>query len=90
VVPVRPERSEAAGRAESKGAARTAIAVVDAHVNSDLTPRILAELRSALRGATDSGLAALLGAPQADVDSALATLAARGSVARRGTRWFVS
>jgi hypothetical protein len=56
----------------------------------DLEPRVLAELRSALRGGTESSLTSLLGAPAARVEAALAALAARGQVERRGTRWFVS
>ena len=56
----------------------------------DLEPRVVAELRAALRGGTEAGLASLLGAPAARVEAALAALAARGQVERRGTRWFVS
>jgi HEAT repeat protein len=72
--------------------ARTAVAVVTATPagDPDLGPRLVAELRAALRGGTESGLASLLGAPAARVEAALAALAARGQVERRGTRWFVS
>jgi HEAT repeat protein len=73
--------------------ARTAVAVVPPKPtpgDPELEPRLVAELRAALRGGTESGLASLLGAPAARVEAALAALAARGQVERRGTRWFVS
>jgi hypothetical protein len=71
---------------------RTAVAVVDPPPPGapDLEPRVVAELRAALRGATEAGLAATLRAPQDRVEAALASLAARGAVERRGTRWYVS
>ena len=71
---------------------RTAVAVVTAPPAGapDLEPRVVAELRAALRGATEAGLASTLGAPQDRVEAALAALAARGAVERRGTRWYVS
>jgi hypothetical protein len=50
----------------------------------------VAELRAALRGCTETALSATLGAPQDRIDAALAALAARGAVERRGTRWYVS
>ena len=75
-------------------APRTAVAVVEAPAPSagpsELDSRIVAELRASLRGCTEATLASLLRAPPADVESSLAALAARGTVARRGTRWFVS
>jgi hypothetical protein len=70
---------------------RTAVAVLDSPApDPDLEPRLVAELRAALRGGTETGLASLLGTPAARVEAALAALAARGQVERRGTRWFVS
>jgi hypothetical protein len=78
-------------------AARTAVAVLAAPVTvpspppaDELEPRIVAELRAALRGCTGEQLGSVLGAPAGRVDAALAALAARGAVERRGTRWFVS
>jgi hypothetical protein len=77
-------------------AVRTAVAVLATPApappspRDDLEPRILAELRAALRGCSGEQLAAALGAPAGQVDAALAALAARGGVERRGTRWFVS
>jgi HEAT repeat protein len=75
-------------------AARTAVAVLEAPAPApgapDLEPRVVAELRAALRGATEAGLASVLGVPAAQVEGALAALAARGAIERRGTRWFVS
>jgi HEAT repeat protein len=74
-------------------AIRTAVAVVDAPAPApgaqDLEPRVVAELRAALRGATEAHLSSILGAPAARVEAALAALGARGAVERRGTRWFV-
>ncbi len=56
----------------------------------DLAPRVVTELRAALRGSTGDALARVLAAPEAEVEAALAALAARGQVERRGTRWFVT
>jgi hypothetical protein len=56
----------------------------------DLEPRVVAELRSALRGSTEAGLSSTLGAPPDRIEAALASLAARGAVERRGTRWYVT
>jgi HEAT repeat protein len=89
--PVRPEPAE--GRAAVAPTPRTAVAVVDAPAApgpADLGPRILTELRAALRGATGDGLARVLSAPQPEVEAALAALSSRGQVERRGTRWFVT
>jgi hypothetical protein len=65
-------------------------APADPTPSSDLDTRIVSEIRAALRGCTADDLAAALSAPQPHVDAALAALAARGTVARRGTRWFMS
>jgi hypothetical protein len=51
---------------------------------------VVAEIRAALRGCTADGLASVLAAPPARIEAALAALAARGAVERRGTRWFMS
>jgi hypothetical protein len=65
--------------------------VVDAPAGApDLEPRVVAELRAALRGCTETALSATLGAPQDRIEAALSALAARGAVERRGTRWYVS
>jgi DNA-binding IclR family transcriptional regulator len=52
--------------------------------------QVVAEIRAALRGCTPEGLAAALAVPPARMEAALRTLAARGTVAQRGTRWFMS
>jgi hypothetical protein len=57
---------------------------------SDLDARIVSEVRAALRGCTPDGLAGALGVPQVRVEAALEALAVRGTLARRGTRWFTS
>jgi hypothetical protein len=92
-----------AAAAQAPRAARTAVAVLatplsppapSAGAGGDgdpaLEPRILAELRSALRGCAEEQLASVLEASPADVGAALAVLAARGAAERRGTRWFTS
>jgi HEAT repeat protein len=71
--------------------ARTAVAVVDAPGPSDpLEEAVVAEIRAALRGRTLDELAAVVpgGRPAAEV--ALRSLAARGELAQRGARFFVS
>jgi hypothetical protein len=74
--------------------ARAAVAVLEAPADpppsSDLDTRIVSEIRAALRGCTAVGLAAALATPQPPIDAALEALAVRGTVARRGTRWFMS
>ena len=50
----------------------------------------MGEIRAALRGCTAEGLAAALGAPPPRVDAALQALAVKGTIARRGARWFMS
>ena len=57
---------------------------------SDLDARIVSEIRAALRGCTAEGLAAALSTPPPRVEATLEALAALGTVARRGTRWFMS
>jgi hypothetical protein len=51
---------------------------------------LLTEVRAALRGCTAADLVAVVGAPPAAVDSALAALAARGMLVMRGARWFTA
>ncbi len=102
---VHPERSadaeaSARSRRASTSAAtslsplrsRTAVAVVDAPEPGadDLEARVVGEIRAALRGCSAEQLASVLGTPADRVDAALAVLAVRGSVERRGTRWFMS
>ncbi len=93
------ERPLRSGQAKSKGpalsAARAAVAVLATPAPAsappnDLEPRVVAEIRAALRGCTPDGLASALCAPPARVEAALAALAGRGAVELRGTRWFVT
>jgi hypothetical protein len=84
--PAAPERRPQ----EPAGREAVAVAVVEAPAARDLEPRVVAEIRAALRGCTQEGLAAHLGAAPALVEGALQALAAKGTVARRGTRWFMS
>jgi hypothetical protein len=92
-----------AAAAQAPRAARTAVAVLATPLSPPsssagaggegdpaLEPRILAELRSALRGCAEEQLASVLEASPADVGAALAALATRGAAERRGTRWFTS
>ncbi len=85
-----PTTTATATAAAAARAVRTAVAVVEAPAAGDLEPRVVAEIRAALRGCTPDGLASVLGAPPARIETALAALAARGAVERRGTRWFMS
>jgi HEAT repeat protein len=77
-------------------APRTAVAVLEAPAPPPapeppgLAPRIVTELRAALRGSPVDALSRVLSAPQADVEATLAALAARGQVERRGARWYVT
>jgi len=50
---------------------------------------ILLEVRASLRGCTAEDLAAVLEAPEADVDAALAALEGSGALVKRGPRWFM-
>ena len=80
--------------------ARTTVAVLAAPApepaaapapqHDDLASRAVVEIRAALRGCTPEGLAAVLGAPADRVEAALQSLLAAGTVAQRGTRWFMS
>ena len=70
-----PPAAEAAGEGEA---------------SPDLEPRIVGEIRAALRGCTIDGLAGALGEPAARVGSALQVLLGKNVVAQRGTRWFMS
>jgi len=93
--PSPPARAGGEGRGEGAVPARTAsarVAVLEAPQpgSQDLEPRIVAELRAALRGCTEATLASVLGAPPARVEATLAALSARGGVEKRGTRWFTS
>ncbi len=89
-----PPRSATAIAATAAPAAarapRAAVAVVEAFGPGELAPRIVAELRAALRGCTEATLSSVLGAGAALVDTTLAALAAQGSVEKRGTRWFTT
>jgi HEAT repeat protein len=102
---VHPERSaDAEASARSRRAAssaasalsslrsRTAVAVLDAPQpgGDDLEARVVGEIRAALRGCSTEQLASVLGTPPDRVEAALAVLAVRGNVERRGTRWFMS
>jgi hypothetical protein len=76
-------------------AARTAVAVVEAPAPAagpadELEARVIGEIRAALRGATPADLCGVLGADPSRVEAALAALAARGALAKRGTRWFMA
>src|SRR6266540_941667 len=93
--PSPPARAGGERRGEGAVPARTAsarVAVLEAPQpgSQDLEPRVVAELRAALRGCTEATLASVLGAPPARVEATLAALAARGGVEKRGTRWFTS
>jgi hypothetical protein len=72
--------------------ARTATAVVDppADGGDPLEEAIVVEVRSALRGRTPDELAAALPAGTAAVQAALSALVARGTLAQRGSRFFMS
>ena len=93
-----PPTGERAGRggatATLSSAARAAIAVLEsppaAAEPPGLAPRIVTELRAALRGSSGDSLARVLAVPQPDVEAALAALGARGQVERRGARWYVT
>jgi HEAT repeat protein len=90
----------ATATAAAARAARTAVAVLDAPLappapavragDHGLEGRILAELRAALRGCNEAQLSSVLATCPAEVEAALAALAARGAAERRGTRWFTS
>ena len=86
----RPRSAIAAPAAAMARAPRAAVAVVEAFGPGELAPRIVAELRAALRGCTEATLSSVLGAGAALVDTTLAALAAQGSVEKRGTRWFTT
>jgi HEAT repeat protein len=82
------------GALSAPSPARTAVAVLAAPdegaAPDALEPRIVAEIRAALRGCTPEGLASVLGAPAPRVEAALQSLLASGTIAQRGTRWFMS
>lgn len=88
-----PRASGAEGEGEG---ARAAVAVLAAPAEGErespavLEARVISEIRAALRGCTAEGLAAALGEPAPRVASALQALLASGTVAQRGTRWFMS
>jgi HEAT repeat protein len=56
----------------------------------DLAPRVIGEIRAALRGCTPDALATILAVPPGHVEAVLASLASSGTIARRGTRWFMA
>jgi len=69
--------------------ARTAVAVADtAAVAGSIEESIVTEVRAALRGRSAEDLFRLIAAEPAAVEAALAALVARGTLARRGTRFF--
>lgn len=87
-----PARSAAARAAAVAVAVVEAPAPAPAAVSADreLEARVVSELRAALRGSTLDALAGVLAAPAPRVEAALAALAARGTIDKRGTRWFMS
>jgi len=95
-VPVRaPAPAARVAAPPAPGAAAVAVAVLASPAaaiqgGDGLAPRVAAEIRAALRGCTAEGLAAALGEPAAEIEAALATLLASGTVAQRGSRWFMS
>jgi hypothetical protein len=82
--------------AESKGVARSAVATlvqqaaVAAGLPDDLEATVVSEIRGSLRGCTSDGLSATLGAPAERIEAALAGLLSKGTLAKRGTRWFMA
>jgi HEAT repeat protein len=99
--PSPPARAGGAGRGEGEASARhapavrTAVAVLDAapapaDAAPELAARVVGELRAALRGCTGEALAAALREPPPRIEAALAALVASGTVAQRGSRWFMS
>ncbi len=70
---------------------RTAVAVVDAAVGTGpVEESIIGEVRAALRGCSAEELFRLVPADPADIEAALNALVARGTLARRGARFFGS
>jgi hypothetical protein len=74
--------------------ARVAVAVLEAEAVASAAPgledQVLAEIRMALRGCAAGDLERALGAAPDRIAASLHTLAARGTVALRGTRWFMA
>jgi hypothetical protein len=74
--------------------ARVAVAVLEAEAVASAAPgledQVLAEIRMALRGCAAGDLERALGAAPDRIAASLHTLAARGAVALRGTRWFMA
>jgi hypothetical protein len=74
--------------------ARVAVAVFEAEAVASAAPgledQVLAEIRMALRGCAAGDLERALGAAPDRIAASLHTLAARGAVALRGTRWFMA
>ncbi len=87
-----PAPARAAPAAAALAHARTATAVVDppADGGDPLEEAIVVEVRSALRGRTPDEIAAALPAGTAAVQAALSALVARGTLAQRGSRFFMS
>ncbi|MGC4000527.1 MAG: HEAT repeat domain-containing protein [Anaeromyxobacter sp.] len=73
--------------------ARTAVAVMVQEAapaaGTDLEA-VVAEVRMSLRGCTAADLGAVLGLAGGQVEAALATLSARGTIVQRGARWFMA
>jgi hypothetical protein len=86
-----PQASAATPAARAVAEARTAVAVVDPPPSQgSLEQSIVSEVRAALRGRSSDELARLVSAEPAAVEAALAALVARGTLARRGARFFMS
>ncbi len=93
-----PARPAAAVQVASPAAllARAAVAVATLEdgeaapaASGDLGAAIVSEVRASLRGCTAADLARVLEAEPARIDTALAALAARGTLVQRGARWFM-
>jgi HEAT repeat protein len=91
--PVEP-RTDGVPERAVRSAARVAVAVLEAEAAAGAAPgledQVLAEIRMALRGCAAGDLERALGAAPDRITAALHTLAARGAVALRGTRWFMA
>jgi hypothetical protein len=59
-----------------------------AELDPGLAEAILLEVRAALRGCTESDLAAALGRKNGELAGSLAALVARGELVARGPRYF--
>jgi len=87
-----PSPASHAPAAAALSHARSAVAVLDppAEGGDPLEEAIVVEVRSALRGRTPDELAAALSTGTAAVEAAVNALVARGTLAQRGPRFFMS